>query len=227
MKNSTNQKQRSCTDLVSTNAAKSRRLSMLCLMLFTLLLLPARMYGVVTADLFNNLEGITDVEVDEPYKYSWQLLDLNAPGMEDLGFEIPNESTGLMSGNYMQMNFGSFIKFTFTVEKPLLLTFKFLVSSGIKGKATITLDGKESWAISGKNQMEIKALLSAGKHSLTLSYDNGRTPPLERNADRALIYDLHTATTFSEYVAAYDATNTTLTFKKSLLTIWKALILTK
>ena len=34
------------------------------------------------------------------------------------------------------------------------------------------------------------------------------------NADRTCIYDLKTATTFSEYVADYVATNSTLTFKK-------------
>ena len=45
MKNSTNQNQRSYTDLVSTDATKSRRLSLLWLMLFTLLLMPARMGG--------------------------------------------------------------------------------------------------------------------------------------------------------------------------------------
>ncbi|WP_373175134.1 hypothetical protein [Prevotella merdae] len=45
MKNSKNQNRRSYTDLVSNDATKSRRLSMLWLMLFTLLLLPARMWG--------------------------------------------------------------------------------------------------------------------------------------------------------------------------------------
>ena len=43
MKNSTNQNQRSYTYLVSTNAVKSRKLSMLMLMLLTLLLLPTSM----------------------------------------------------------------------------------------------------------------------------------------------------------------------------------------
>ena len=213
MKNSTNQNRRSYTDLVSTNAVKSRRLSLLWLMLFTLLFVPTRMVAKTT-DLFNNLEGITDAKEYTSTKYCWEMLDLNAQGMQNLGFKIPNESTGLMSGNYMQPDAESVIEFKFTVEKPLLLTFKFLVSSNIKGKATITLDDKESWTISGENQMEIKALLSADKHSLKLSYDNRGILPWERKADRALIYDLHTATTFSEYVAAYDATNTTLTFKK-------------
>ena len=45
MKNSTNQNRRSYTDLVSTNAAKSRRLSMLWLLLLTLLFVPTHVWG--------------------------------------------------------------------------------------------------------------------------------------------------------------------------------------
>ena len=77
---------------------------------------------------------------------------------------------------------------------------------------TITLDNKKPWTISEKKQIEIKALLSVGEHSLKLSY----TKDVSGNefADRTCIYDLKTATTFSEYVADYVATNSTLTFKK-------------
>ena len=45
MKNSTNQNRRSYTDLVSTNAVKSRRLSLLMLMLLTLLFVPTHVWG--------------------------------------------------------------------------------------------------------------------------------------------------------------------------------------
>ena len=95
----------------------------------------------------------------------------------------------------------------------MLLTFKYLVSSEYNfDKATITLDNKKPWTISEKKQIEIKALLSVGEHSLKLSY----TKDVSGNefADRTCIYDLKTATTFSEYVADYVATNSTLTFKK-------------
>ena len=61
-------------------------------------------------------------------------------------------------------------------------------------------------------QIGIKALLSVGKHSLKLSYTKDGSG--NENADRTCIYDLKTATTFSEYVADYVATNSTLTFKK-------------
>ena len=95
----------------------------------------------------------------------------------------------------------------------MLLTFKYLVSSEYNfDKATITLDNKEPWTISEKKQIEIKALLSVGEHSLKLSYTKDGSG--NEFADRTCIYDLKTATTFSEYVADYVATNSTLTFKK-------------
>ncbi|HRN22322.1 MAG TPA: BspA family leucine-rich repeat surface protein, partial [Prevotella sp.] len=97
-------------------------------------------------------------------------------------------------------------------EKLILLTFKYLVSSEEDDKATITLDSKTYGTISGIKEIEIKALLSAGKHSLNLSYKKDRM--YKKGADRAFIYNLKTATTISDYVAQYDDTNTTLTFKK-------------
>ena len=90
--------------------------------------------------------------------------------------------------------------------------FKYLVSSEEFDEATITLDNKKSWTISEIDQIEIKELLSVGKHSLKLSYTKDGSD--NENADRTCIYDLKTATTFSEYVADYVATNSTLTFKK-------------
>ena len=219
MKKSTISKQWSnTTDLFSTLAVKSRKLSMLWLMLFTLLLLPTRMVAQTPTEdpryaLFKNLEGITDVTITDDGSYPWQMLDLNAEGMTNLGFTIPEGSKGLMSSNYHVDGSSSETVVNFTVEKPMLLTFKYLVSSEYNfDKATITLDNKESWTISEKKQIEIKALLSVGKHSLKLSYTkDGST---NENADRTCIYDLKTATTFSEYVADYVATNSTLTFKK-------------
>ena len=92
------------------------------------------------------------------------------------------------------------------------MTFKYLVSSEEDDKATITLDSKTYGTISGIKEIEIKALLSAGKHSLNLSYKKNRM--YKKGADRAFIYNLKTATTISDYVAQYDDTNTTLTFKK-------------
>ena len=77
---------------------------------------------------------------------------------------------------------------------------------------TITLDGKKLEGISGTSQNEYKRILSVGKHSLTLSYKKDRST--NKGADRAFIYDLKTPTTIDGYVAEYDATNYTLTFKK-------------
>ena len=216
MKNSTISKQCSnTTDLYSTNAAKSHRLSMLWLMLLTLLLGPTRMVAQTTTDprcaLFNNLDGITDVTITDNSGNPWQMLDLNAEGMTNLGFDIPKGSKGLMSSNYNKDYSISEAFVKFKVEKPMLLTFKYLVSSKKSDQATITLDSKTYGTISEKKQIEIKALLSVGNHSLVLSYR--KDPSGKAGADRAFIYDLKTATTISDYIAECDATNTTLTFK--------------
>ena len=163
--------------------------------------------------LFDNLDGITNVTItDNDARFPWQMLNLEADGMKNLGFDIPKGSKGLMSDNYDQESTTSRTVVTFTVEKLILLTFKYLVSSEEDDKATITLDSKTYGTISGIKEIEIKALLSAGKHSLNLSYEKDRM--YKKGADRAFIYNLKTATTISDYVAQYDDTNTTLTFKK-------------
>ena len=198
--------------------AKFCRFALFPLMLLMLLLVPTRMVAQTTTEdpryaLFKNLEGITDVTITDDGGYPWQMLDLNADGMKDLGFTIPDGSKGLMSSNYLEDGSSSETVVNFTVEKPMLLTFKYLVSSEYNfDKATITLDNKEPWTISAIMQIEIKALLSVGEHSLKLSYTKDGSG--NENADRTCIYDLKTATTFSEYVADYVATNSTLTFKK-------------
>ena len=197
--------------------AKFCRFALFPLMLFMLLLLPARMVAQTTTEdprcaLFNGLDGITDVTITDDGSYPWKMLDLNADGMKDLGFTIPDGSKGLMSSNYNVDGSSSETVVNFTVEKPMLLAFKYLVSSEYWDEATITLDNKKSWTISEIKQIEIKALLSVGEHSLKLSYIKDGSD--NENADRTCIYDLKTATTFSEYVADYVATNSTLTFKK-------------
>ena len=197
--------------------AKFCRFALFPLMLLMLLFVSTRMVAQTTTEdpryaLFKNLEGITDVTITDDGSYPWKMLDLNADGMKDLGFTIPDGSKGLMSSNYHVDGSSSETVVNFTVEKPMLLTFKHLVSSEYFDKATITLDNKKSWTISKKKQIEIKVLLSVGKHSLKLSYK--KDDSVNENADRTCIYDLKTATTFSEYVADYVATNSTLTFKK-------------
>ena len=196
--------------------AKFCRFALFPLMLLMLLFVPTRMVAQTPTEdsryaLFKNLEGITDVTITDNGSYPWQELDLNADGMKDLGFPIPDGSKGLMSSNYNVNSSTSETVVNFTVEKPMLLTFKYLVSSEDFDKATITLDNKEPWMISEIMQIGIKALLSVGKHSLKLSYTKDESE--NENADRTCIYDLKTATTFSEYVADYVATNSTLTFK--------------
>ena len=217
MKKFTNQFYGSHVDRMNYGGAKLCRFALFPLMLFMLLLLPTRMVAETTTEdprytLFNSLEGISDVTITDNGSYPWKMLDLKADGMENLGFTIPDGSKGLMSSNYHVDGSSSETVVNFTVEKPMLLTFKHLVSSENFDKATITLDNKKSWTISEIKQIEIKAVLSVGKHSLKLSYTKDHS--VNKNADRTCIYDLKTATTFSEYVADYVATNSTLTFKK-------------
>ena len=218
MKKFTNQFNVSHVDRMNYGGAKFCRFALFPLMLLMLLFVPTRMVAQTTTEdpryaLFKNLEGITDVTITDDGGYPWQMLDLNADGMKDLGFTIPDGSKGLMSSNYLEDGSSSETVVNFTVEKPMLLTFKYLVSSEYNfDKATITLDNKEPWTISAIMQIEINALLSVGEHSLKLSYTKDGSG--NENADRTCIYDLKTATTFSEYVADYVATNSTLTFKK-------------
>ena len=217
MKRFTNQSNGSHADRMNYGGAKFCRFALFPLMLFMLLFVPTRMVAETTTEdprytLFNSLDGISDVTFTDNGSYPWKMLDLKADGMENLGFTIPDGSKGLMSSNYHVDGSSSETVVNFTVEKPMLLTFKHLVSSEYFDKATITLDNKKSWTISKIKQIEIKVLLSVGKHSLKLSYK--KDDSVNENADRTCIYDLKTATTFSEYVADYVATNSTLTFKK-------------
>ena len=186
-------------------------------MLFMLLFVPARMVAQTAprCALFNSLEGITDVTITDNGDYPWQMMDLKAEGMTDISFEIPEGSTGLMSSNYNVEGSTSETVVNFKVEKPMFLTFKHLVSSeSYCDKATITIDNKKFEEISGMKQIEIKESLSAGEHTLKLSYQKDYSG--NNNADRTFIYDLKTATSISDnnYIAEYNAKNTTLTFKK-------------
>ena len=199
--------------------AKFCRFALFPLMLLMLLLVPTRMVAQTPTEdpryaLFN-LDGITNVTITDNGDYPWQMMDLKAEGMTDISFEIPEGSTGLMSSNYNVEGSTSETVVNFKVEKPIFLTFKHLVSSeSYCDKATITIDNKKFEEISGMRQIEIKESLSAGEHTLKLSYQKNYSG--NNNADRTFIYDLKTATSISDnnYIAEYNAKNTTLTFKK-------------
>ena len=200
------------------NGGGKRCFALLPLMLLTLLLVPTRMVAQTTTEgprceLFNSLDGITGVAITDNGSYPWQMLDSNDKGMENVSSYFTKESKGLMSGNYNKSNTTSETVIEFNVEKSILFSFKYLVSSEQKYDVfTITLDGKKLEGISGTSQNEYKRILSVGKHSLTLSYKKDQSG--NKGADRAFIYDLKTSTTIDGYVAEYDATNYTLTFKK-------------
>ena len=163
--------------------------------------------------LFNNLDGITDVVITDNGSYPWQMLDLNADGMSNVSFYFTADSKGLMSSNYKVNDSFSETVIRFNVSKPLLLTSQVLVSSQKTwDKFDIYVDNKLDLRISGEKQTECKVLLSVGEHSLKLSYqkDNG----IYKNADRAFLYNLKTSTTIDDYVADYESSNNTLTFKR-------------
>ena len=217
MKKITNQFNESHVDRMNYGGAKFCRFALFPLMLFMLLFVPTRMVAKTDprCALFNSLDGITDVTITDNGDYPWQMMDLKAEGMTDISFEIPEGSTGLMSSNYNVEGSTSETVVNFKVEKSIFLTFKHLVSSeSYCDKATITIDNKKFEEISGMRQIEIKESLSAGEHTLKLSYQKDYSG--NNNADRTFIYDLKTATSISDnnYIAEYNAKNTTLTFKK-------------
>ena len=161
-----------------------------------------------------NLDGITNVTITDNGDYPWQMLDLKADGMSNVSSYFTEGNTGLMSSNYGVKDSESEIRVKFNVEKPILFSFKYLISAKDPNYVIITLNGKPLDNINGTEQKVYKSILNKGEYTLTLSYNTFPGDEGNKGADRAFIYDLNTATTISDYVAELDATNTTLTFKK-------------
>ena len=162
-----------------------------------------------------NLEGITDVTITDNDSYPWQMLDLGADGMSAVSSYFTAESKGLMSNNYGKGHSTSEIEVKFNVVKPILFSFKYLISAKNSNDVFITLNGKLLDEIKGTEQKVYKSILNKGEYTLRLSYNIfDLVGDGNKGADRAFIYDLNTATTISDYVAELDATNTKLTFKK-------------
>ena len=162
-----------------------------------------------------NLEGITDVTITDNDIYPWKMLDLNADGMSNVSSYFTAESKGLMSNNYGKGHSTSEIEVKFNVVKPILFSFKYLISAKNSNDVFITLNGKLLDEIKGTEQKVYKSILNKGEYTLRLSYNIfDLVGDGNKGADRAFIYDLNTATTISDYVAELDATNTKLTFKK-------------
>ncbi|MQO00432.1 BspA family leucine-rich repeat surface protein [Segatella copri] len=162
-----------------------------------------------------NLEGITNVTIIDNDSYPWKMLDLNADGMSAVSSYFTAESKGLMSNNYGKGHSTSEIEVKFNVVKPILFSFKYLISAKNSNDVFITLNGKLLDEIKGTEQKVYKSILNKGEYTLRLSYNIfDLVGDGNKGADRAFIYDLNTATTISDYVAELDATNTKLTFKK-------------
>ena len=217
MKKNTNQFNVSHADRMNYGGAKFYRFALFPLMLFTLLFVSTRMVAQTTTEdpryaLFNGLDGITDVTITDDGSYPWKMLDLKAEGIKYLGFTIPDGSKGLMSSNFHVDESSSETVIKFKVSKPILLTSQVLVSSKKSwNKFSIYVDNKLNLQISDKKQTEYKVLLSVGEHSLTLHYKKDSDYSLY--ADRAFLYNLKTSTTIDDYVADYESSNKTMTFK--------------
>ena len=162
--------------------------------------------------LFDGLDGITDVTFTCNGDYPWKMLDLGDEGMSEVSSYITDESIGLMSNNYEMDSSTSEIVIKFNVEKPILFSFKYLISAEYFDKFIITLNGKMLDEIRKTNQKVYKSILNKGEYSLTLSYE--KDEDISDGADRAIIYDLNTATTIDDYIADYESSNNTITFKK-------------
>lgn len=162
--------------------------------------------------LFDGLDGITDVTFTCNGDYPWKMLDLGDEGMSEVSSYITDESIGLMSNNYEMDYSTSEIVIKFNVEKPILFSFKYLISAEYFDKFIITLNGKMLDEIRETNQKVYKSILNKGEYSLTLSYE--KDGDISDGADRAIIYDLNTATTIDDYIADYESSNNTITFKK-------------
>ena len=162
--------------------------------------------------LFDGLDGITDVTFTCNGDYPWKMLDLGDEGMSEVSSYITDESIGLMSNNYEMDYSTSEIVIKFNVEKPILFSFKYLISAEYFDKFIITLNGKMLDEIRKTNQKVYKSILNKGEYSLTLSYE--KDEDISDGADRAIIYDLNTATTIDDYIADYESSNNTITFKK-------------
>ena len=217
MKKFTNQFNGSHVGRMNYGGAKFCRFALFPLMLLMLLLVPTRMVAETTTEdpryaLFNGLDGITDVTITDDGSYPWKMLDLKAEGIKYLGFTIPDGSKGLMSSNFHVDESSSETVIKFKVSKPILLTSQVLVSSKKSwNKFSIYVDNKLNLQISDKKQTEYKVLLSVGEHSLTLHYKKDSDYSLY--ADRAFLYNLKTSTTIDDYVADYESSNKTMTFK--------------
>lgn len=128
-----------------------------------------------------NLEGITDVTITDNDSYPWKMLDLNADGMSNVSSYFTAESKGLMSSNYGTNDSRSEISVKFNVEKPILFSFKCLISAMNSNNVFITLNGKQLGGIYGTDQKVYKSILNNGEYTLTLSYntypfDEGKYP---------------------------------------------------
>ena len=167
--------------------------------------------------VFSSIDGITIESITDDTENQglpWQVLDLDAEGMDKLGFAIPEGSTGLMTCSHdgEVRSYRTTIKLK--TDKPLLLSFNYAnktTGGEMAGTLAFWLDDRLGVHVSENcTPKEYKVFLAAGEHQLMLeSYRIKET-------GRAVLYNFKTSTSLSDYVAEYDPTTEALTFKKMI-----------
>lgn len=155
--------------------------------------------------LMPTCDGLTFVKfVDNDYP--WQVMDLNAEGMKNIGLTIPADSKGIMSTNYHKNSTVSTLEITLVADKNMMLSFDYAVSSEQTDYLRVNLDGKTNLSFSDKKQGHGSVVLNSGQHTLTFAYKKDSS--VDRYADRAFIYNIKAITEFTSYVAVDDGNNT-------------------
>ena len=191
------------------------------LVIFVWLLMPTRMIAQASvsdsrSDLISVDDGITIESITDVGDNPWELLDLNAEGMDNIDITIPADSKGLMSSNYNKNNSKSECIIKINSNSAFVLSFDYAVSSeGSWDPLIVYLDKNKIDEIGRKTQKRQKnyqVVLNAGSHELTLSYQKDRSN--HGGADRGFVYNMKALKQDELYAGIYDSATKKYTFKE-------------
>ena len=160
--------------------------------------------------LMSTCDGLT-IKKFVDNDYPWQVMDLNAEGVEEIGLTIPADSKGIMSTNYQKDDTESKFDINLEAEKNILFSFDYAVSSENTDYLRVYLDGTVYIKTSGKNQGNFEFLVPKGSHTLSFRYMKDGS--YSYNADRAFIYNIKAMSEFTSY-GVVDNGNKTVTLRK-------------
>ena len=158
------------TDHFSIERTMSKKLVQLLLMLLIFLLLPTSTVAQTEESdpRFDAIatDGITIESITDNGKYPWKVIDLNAEGMDKLGFTIPEGSKGLMAGNHNVEGSVSETIIKFYTDKTMLLSFNYINSTEKWNTFSFEIDKIQGnisshREFSSNGQKEYKVLLKA------------------------------------------------------------------